>query len=264
MSSNKNPEARYIYCIVESDEKTDFGQVGIEDTLVYTLPTQNVAAVIQRCEPKLYKAEDKEKTTEWLLTHQYVIDLATEEFGTVIPLAFNTIFTGDDETVTDWLNARYRHLRKMLEHLEGKQQYGIQFFLENDFVREAVEENDEIQRFRRTLETNSDGATCLFKILREKRLMLMRYQAKKLYTTVRELVDEIRLEPTKKEIPEKWQDKLMILNLSCIVHKNRLNAVANTLRQFNQQEGLAVRFTGPWPPYSFVSELKSQKSWLDR
>jgi hypothetical protein len=92
----------------------------------------------------------------------------------------------------------------------------------------------------------------------------MRYQAKKLYTTVREMVDEIRLEPTKKEIPEKWQDKLMILNLSCLVHKNRLNAVANTLRQFNQQEGLAVRFTGPWPPYSFVSELKSQKSWLDR
>ena len=264
MSSNKNPEARYIYCIVESDEKKDFGQVGIEDTLVYTLPTQNVDAVIQRCEPKLYKAEDKEKTTEWLLTHQYVIDLATEEFGTVIPLAFNTIFTGDDETVTDWLNVRYRHLRTLLERLEGKQQYGIQFFLENDFVREAVEENDEIQRWRREVETNSGGAAWLLKILREKRLMLMRYQAKKLYTTVREIVDEIKLEPAEKGIPEKWQDKLMILNLSCLVYKNKLDTVANTLRQINQQEGLAVRFTGPWPPYSFVSELKSQKSWLDR
>ena len=264
MFTNKNPEGRYIYCIVESDEKKDFGQVGIEDTPVYTLPTQNVDAVIQRCEPKLYKAEDKEKTTEWFLTHQYVIDLATEEFGTVIPMAFNTIFTGDDETVTDWLSARYRHLRKLLERLEGKQQYGIQFFLENAFVREALEENDEIQRFKRALETNSGGAACLFKILREKRLMLMRYQAKKLYTTVREMVDEIRLEPTEKGIPEKLQDKLMILNLSCLVQKNKLHAVANTLRQINQQEGLTVRFTGPWPPYSFVSELKSQKSWLDR
>lgn len=264
MSSNKNAEGRYIYCIVESDEKTDFGQVGIEDTRVYTLPTQNVNAVMQCCEPKLYRAEDKEKTAEWLLTHQYVIDLATEEFGTVIPLAFNTIFTGDDETVTNWLKARYRPLRKLLERLEGKQQYGIQFFLENDFVREAVEENDEIQRFRRALEISSNGTACLFKILREKRLMFMRYQAKKLYMTVRELVDEIRLEPTEKGIPEKWRDKLMILSLSCLVHKNKLQAVANTLRQINRQKGLAVRFTGPWPPYSFVSELKSQKSWLDR
>ncbi|MGD0646280.1 MAG: GvpL/GvpF family gas vesicle protein [Candidatus Bathyarchaeia archaeon] len=264
MFTNKNPEGRYVYCIVDSDEKTDFGRVGIEDTLVYTLPAQNVDAVVQRCEPKLYKAEDNEKTTEWLLTHQYVIDLATEEFGTVIPLVFNTILTGNDETVTDWLNSRCRHLRKLLQRLEGKQQYGVQFFLEKDFIRKEVEENDEIQRLRKALETNSGGAACLFKILREKSLMLMRYQAKKLCKTVRELVDEIRLEPTEKGIPEKLQDELMILNLSCLVQKNKLNAVANTLRQINQQEGLTVRFNGPWPPYSFVSELKSQKSWLDR
>jgi hypothetical protein len=264
MSSNKKPEGRYVYCIVASDEKTNFGQVGIEDSLVYTLPAQNVGAVIQCCEPKLYQARDKGKMAEWFLTHQYVIDLATEEFGNVIPLAFNTIFTGDDETVTDWLSARYGHLHKLLERLEGKQQYGIQFFLEKDFGRKVIEENDEIQRFRRALETNSGGATWLFKILREKRLVLMRYQAKKLYTAIREIVDQIRLEPTEKGISEKMQDKLMILNLSCLVQKTKLHNVANTLRQINQQEGLTVRFTGPWPPYSFVGELKSQKSWLDR
>jgi hypothetical protein len=264
MLSNKNPEGRYIYCIVESNEKTDFGRVGIEGSLVYTLPTQDVDAVIQRCMPKLYKAKDKEEKTEWLLTHQYVVDLATEEFGTVIPAAFNTIFTGDDETLTQWMSARYRHLRKLLERLEGKQQYGIQFFLENDLVIDAAEENDEIQRFRKTPETNSSGATCLFKILREKRLTHVRHQAKKLYTTVRETVNEIRLEPTEKGIPKKLQNKLIILNLSCLVHKNKLHALANTLRQINRQEGLTVRFTGPWPPYSFVSDLKSQRSWLDR
>ena len=264
MSSNKNPEGRYVYCIVASNEKTDFGHVGIEDNLVYTLPTQNVGAVIQRCEPKLYQAKDKEKTAEWLLAHQYVIDLATEEFGTVIPLAFNTIFTGGDEPVIDWLNARYHHLRKLLDHLKGKQQFGIQFFLENDFVRKTVVKNDEIQRVRQALETNSRGAACLFKILREKRLMLMKEQAKKLYTTVREMADEIRIESTKKGSIEKLQDKLMILNFSCLVQENKLNAVANTLRQINQQEGLTVRFTGPWPPYSFVGDLKNKKPWLDR
>jgi predicted DNA-binding protein YlxM (UPF0122 family) len=262
MSSNKNPEGRYVYCIVASNERTDFGQAGIEDSLVYTLPTQDVGAVIHSCEPKLYQAKDKEKTAEWLLAHQYVIDLATEEFGTVIPLAFNTIFTGGDEPVIDWLNARHHHLCKLLDHLKGKQQFSIQFFLENDFIRKAIVENDEIHRVRQALETNSRRA-CLFKILREKRLMLMKEQSKKLYVTVREMADEIRIESTKKGSPEKLQNKLMILNFSCLVQENKLNTLANTLRQINQQEGLTVRFTGPWPPYSFVGDLKNKKSWLD-
>ena len=263
MPSNKKPEGRYVYCIVASDEKTNFGQVGIEDSLVYTLPNQNVGAVIQCCEPKLYQARDKEKTAEWFLTHQYVIDLATEEFGSIIPLAFNTIFTGDDKAVKDWLNVRYHYLRKLLDRLKGKQQFGIQFFLDNDFIRKEIVENDEIQRVRQLLETNSRAA-CLFKILREKRLMLTKEQSKKLYVTVREMADEVRIEPTKRVNSKKLQDKLMILNFSCLVQKNKLNAVVNTLRQISQQEGLTVRFTGPWPPYSFVGDLKNKKSWLDR
>lgn len=260
MYSNKNSEGRYIYCIVESDEKKNFGQVGIEDNLVYTLPTQKIDAVIQCCEPKLYKTESKEKTSEWLLTHQYVLDLAAEEFETVIPLAFNTIFIGDDETVRNWLNARCQHIRGLLEWLKGKQQYGIQIFFKNDFVRETIGENIEIQRCRRALEANSFGAAFLLKNLKEKESILVNDQAKKMYTNVKALVDDVRIEPTPKEISEKLQDNLMILNLSCLVHKNKLHYLANTLRHLNQQKGLSVRFTGPWPPYSFVSGLKNQKS----
>jgi hypothetical protein len=118
MSSKNTPEGRYIYCIVNSGKEKDFGRIGIENNLVFTLPIRDVGAVVHRCEAKLYKTEDKKKALKWILAHQNVIDLATKEFGAVIPLAFGNIFPGDDEAVKKWLNEHYSELKTMLERLE--------------------------------------------------------------------------------------------------------------------------------------------------
>lgn len=258
MFSEKSHEGRYAYCIVGSNEETDFGQIGIENSFIYTLPARNIGAVIHRCETKFYETKDKEKAAEWFLTHQYVIDLATKEFGTVIPLTFNTIFIGDDETVKKWLNEHYGKLETLLEKLEGKEQYRVQIFIENGLVRKVVEENEEVQRLRKEIQNNPRGAAFLFKKQREKSLILVKYYARNLYYEIKELIEEVRLEPTNKEILEKWRDKLMILNLSCLVHKNEIENLRNMLGEVNKREGFDVVFTGPWPPYSFVKESKSQ------
>ena len=91
-------EGRYLYCIVNSGKEKDFGQVGVEDSSVYAVAFNDVGAVVHRCEAKPYKTAAKGKAEEWILAHQYVIDLATEEYGTVIPLTFDTIFKGNNET----------------------------------------------------------------------------------------------------------------------------------------------------------------------
>jgi len=120
MSSKNTPEGRYIYCILNSGEETDFGCIGIENSLVFTLPIKDVGAVVHRCEAKLYKTEDKEKALQWILTHQYVVDAATKKFGAVIPLAFGNVFPGDDKAVKKWLNEHYSELKTMPERLEGE------------------------------------------------------------------------------------------------------------------------------------------------
>lgn len=255
MSSKNTYEGRYVYCIINSGKKTDFGHMGIENSFVYTLPIKDIGAVVHRSEAKLYKTEDKEKAIEWLLTHQYVIDLATKEFGTVIPLTFNTIFAEGDEAVKKWLDEHYNQLKTLLERLEGKEQYEVQIFLENEFVRKTIDENKEVQVLRKEIENKAKGAVYLLKRQREKRLALIECHAKRLYNEIRELADEVRLEPIDKKVSEKWQDKLMILNLSCLVHKSRVQKLATFLGEVNRREGFAVRFTGPWPPYSFVAEI---------
>lgn len=259
-SENDNEEGRYLYCIVNRDEETDFGQMGIEDNLVYTVPFNDIGAVVHRCGAKPYKTEDKEKAAEWILTHQYVIDLATKEFGTVIPLTFDTIFKGDDETVKQWLREEYRELKTLLEKLDGKAEYGVQIFVENDFVEKAPEKNEEIQRLKKEIENKPKGAAYLLRKKLERKLELERKalaykHAKNLYNQIKKLVDNVKLDSTKKEVSEKWKDKQMILNLACLAYKDNIQSLGNMLGEVNKRNGFAVRFTGPWPPYSFVEEI---------
>jgi len=263
-SENDYEEGRYLYCIVNSVEETDFGQMGIEGNLVYTVAFNDIGAVVHRCEAKPYKTEDKKKAAEWILTHQYVIDLVTEEFGTVIPLTFDIIFKGGDETVKKWLSEEYHQLKALLVKLEGKAEYRVQFFLESDFVNKMIAESEEIQRLKRDVENKSSGAAYLFKKKLEKRIHLekelsINKYAKELYDQIKMLVDDLKLDSTKKEVPEKWKGKQMILNLACLAHKDNIRSLGNVLGEVNQRDGFAVRFTGPWPPYSFVGEVGGSK-----
>ncbi|MCJ7762378.1 GvpL/GvpF family gas vesicle protein, partial [Candidatus Bathyarchaeota archaeon] len=100
---NNFEEGRYLYCIVSSGNEKDFGKVGVEDNSVYIVAFNDIGAVVHRCEAKPYETATKEKAGKWLLAHQYVVDLATEEFGTVIPLTFDTILKGDNESLKKWL-----------------------------------------------------------------------------------------------------------------------------------------------------------------
>ena len=44
----------------------------------------------------------------------------------------------------------------------------------------------------------------------------------------------------------------MIMNLSCLVAREKYLELGEELGSINGMAGFSVRFTGPWPPYSFV------------
>jgi hypothetical protein len=56
---------------------------------------------------------------------------------------------------------------------------------------------------------------------------------------------------------KKVPDRQMILNLSVLVPRERVSALGAVLTGF-QSEGIEVRFTGPWPPYSFVRPSQAE------
>ncbi len=261
---NDYEDGRYLYCIVNSGNEKNFGQVGVEDSLVCVVAFRDIGAVVHSCKAKPYETAVKEKAEEWILAHQCVIDLATEECGTVIPLTFDTILKGNNEALKTWLSKEYNQLKVLLARLGEKAEYGVQIFLENSLIDKAMENNKEIQSIKKKLENTSNGTAYLLKkklekgVQLEKHLLTEKY-ATNLHSKIEKFVDEARLGSTNKEVPEKWRDKQMILNLACLVHKDKVESLGNLLGQI-KNEGFAVRFTGPWPPYSFAGQINEPKN----
>jgi len=68
------------------------------------------------------------------------------------------------------------------------------------------------------------------------------------FEKVKSCVDEIQVEKTKKAEDERQ----MLMNLSCLLPKEVSRRLGDVLEKISNTEGYSVRFTGPWPAYSFV------------
>ncbi|HCX90803.1 MAG TPA: gas vesicle protein GvpFL, partial [Deltaproteobacteria bacterium] len=139
----KSAEARYLYCIVDSAERVNFGNIGIEGSEVYTIPYQDLCAVVHNCLSEPYKSEDNEVVKKWAMVHQKVIDTAWERFGTVLPLGFDTIIKGEegiapDENMKKWLKDDYENLRQKLAKLKDRAEFGVQVFWDPKIISEGL------------------------------------------------------------------------------------------------------------------------------
>ena len=252
-------EARYLYCIAEGNKKISFGNIGIEDNEVYTIPYEDLCAVTHKCSPEPYKSEDNEVVKKWAMAHQKVIDTAWEKFGTVLPLGFDTIIKGEENTTPDenmknWLKDDYENLTQKMGKLKDKAEYGAQIFWDPKIISEGlIETNPEIKKLSEEIKSKSKGLAYMYKQKLENLLKKeMEKEAdryfKDFYEQIRRCGDEIKVEKTKK--PE--EGKQMLMNLSCLLTKEKSKILGDELEKIDNMEGFFVRFTGPWPPYSFV------------
>jgi hypothetical protein len=249
--------------VVNGNDEMDFGQMGVEGGLVYTVPYHDVGAVVHRCEAKPYKTADTEKAKEWVLAHQYIVDCATKTFGTVVPFTFDTIFKGNDDAVKDWLRESHRFLKDLLMKLGDRDEYGVQVFLEKGALEEAVEGGREIQELKREAESASRGVAYLLEKkltqrLESKKRGVMDGYSRVFFDQIKGMVDQTKICPKNRGVPDEWKDRAVVLNLSCLVHKKRVRELGSLLGEINTKEEFAVRFSGPWPPYSFAERLESE------
>src|SRR3989338_5770228 len=260
-------DGRYIYCITDGGEDISLGNIGlppnvsiggIEKAEVCAIPFCSLLAVVHNCEAKAYNSEDEDAMINWIITHQQVVDEAWKRFGTALPITFNTIIKGNTADVRAWLKQEYESMCKKIRRFRGKAEYGIQVFWDIDMIAGRVVERDTgLKGLQREIQSPDvsigDGATYMYKQKFEKRLRdeieaETEVCFKKLYEQIKAHVEDIFVEKTKRR-EGKMQ---MLMNLSCLVPKDSRSYVGEELKKISSINGLSVRFTGPWPPYSFV------------
>jgi dGTP triphosphohydrolase len=164
--------------------------------------------------------------------------------------------TSPDQVVRDWLREDYDRLSALMEKIEDKDEYGVQIFYDPKIMSELIaHQREEVKKIKEEMATKSPGMAYMYKQRLEK---AAKAEMEKLadewfrdfYSNIKKHTEDIVVEKTKK--PEK--DKVMLLNLSCLVSKEKVESLGEELEKINNMEGFSVRFTGPWPPYSFVAK----------
>ncbi len=250
-------EGRYLYCIASCGDGLSLGEIGVDKAKVYTIPHNDIVAVVHACPAKPYESKDESRVKRWVFTHNYVIDQATKRFGTVLPFSFDSIVNGDDSVVQGWLGENYQRFNGEIERLRGKSEYTVQIFCDASLLARRVEnDNQEIGKLVGEIKVASKGKAHLLerkleKMVREAVAVEVRDLSKKFREQIEKHVEEAKDEQSK-FVPELFKDKRLVLGLSCLVGEGEVEKLGEALRQINERDGFSVRFTGPWAPFSFV------------
>lgn len=250
----------YIYGIVPCDKTVILGGMGLQGKEVLTLPAGRLSAAVHWCDPMSYRGDDPKGIRKWVVAHQEVVDHLWRRFGSILPMHFGVIVTGDDRrdvirNVLHWIGEREAQFLDVSERLRGRAEYGVQVFWEEDSLKEAVLIDDpEMIDKKRGIDGMSPGIAYLKgkgleSELKDKVALRIERESERIVADVRDEVADVSIEPCKVT-----QDgRIMIVNLSCLADDKQAGRLGNLLEEMDKRSGFSVRFTGPWPPYSFVN-----------
>lgn len=252
-------EGIYLYCIADGSHTTSLGRIGIDQQEVYTIPHQELSAVVHRCQAQAYQSDDPQTLKTWVVAHQRVVDRAWGSFGTVLPLGFDTIIQGKEgstpeQTMRGWLDTESDRLKAKLLKLRGRAEYGVQISWDPQVIASQItREEPEARELQDAMRSKAPGTAYLVE-QKLKGLMRKEMEAradacfKKFYGQIRAVVEDTKIEKTKKT----HDGKQMLMNLSCLTAREKAGALSQVLDGIHATPGMSVRFTGPWPPYSFA------------
>lgn len=258
-------EGRYLYCVVGLDEETEpvLTQAGIDDGDPYVIDHGDIGVVVQDCQSP-YDSTDVETVRRWLLQHQAVIDAAGERFGTPLPFRFDTIIKGDDAEVRDWLADTATTLADALSEFAGTWEYRIELVRDPEAIADRLAEDDEqLAELRERQEEATSGTAFLLNKQYQQRVQgLTQQRVEEETETLAERLRQVAVavEPVDRststlEDERSAQDEEVRRTLALLARPEQEDDLGSLLDDFADRPGAEVRFTGPWPPYSFAPTL---------
>jgi galactokinase len=116
---------KYFYCVVPCGKKKNFGQIGMNDSEVYTLPYNDIAAVISDSSLKEY-----ELTEEYATRHEEVIRHLMEERA-VVPVEFGTLIK-NEKILTRLMAKTYDPVKACLKLVDNAVELGVKVVLSKE------------------------------------------------------------------------------------------------------------------------------------
>ncbi len=245
---------KYVYCVVQSPRDLRFGRIGIGEhpSEVHSVNYRDLAAVVSDTPLAVY-----DPTRENVLAHERVNEAVMRKHS-VIPMSFGTVFKTSQDIV-ELLRSAYHAFRDVLIKMENKVEFGLKVLWEpNDIIR-TIEADDENLR-RLSQEISSRRGSTYFARMQYGRLVdtLLQERSGQL---VGEIFGALRAVSIASRANKPIGDK-MILNAAFLVERARETEFDAQVKAIGERHpDLAIRYTGPWPPYNFVNiRLKLERA----
>lgn len=245
---------RYIYCVARGAEVSSLGRIGIEGREVYGVCSDGLSAIVHDVPPDQSVCQERERLVDWAVAHQQVVVKAWEAAGTVLPMRFHTVIKGGADELRDWLRGSRHEFMAKLERLTGREEYGVQLFMDEKRVADRLLETvSSLVVLKAAADGASAGTAFMRQQLMEKELR--RETAREteryfeaIFVRLRDVTERIIAEETKAATA----GARMIMNLSVLLPREGVEELIKELEMVDSMEEIAVRLTGPWPPYSFA------------
>lgn len=269
MTDNQTPEhdvkdGRYLYCLVQNPGGATLDSQGIEENEVHIIDVDGIGTVVHDCS-RLYDSADIDEIEGWLLTHQEVIDTAAAQFGTPLPFQFDVILEGGDEQVHTWLENNYERISRLLADFEDLWEYRVHVLQERSVLEEELSEEDSrLQDLKDKQAQSSEGEAFLVEKQYGQRLQEVIHNHRNELTddlltdlaTIGSEVEEQSAEPDAQILTnDTTDDKSWLARIAVLANQTKETQIGDRLDILADNPGIEVRFTGPWPPYSFTPSL---------
>jgi len=178
-------------------------------------------------------------------------------------MSFDVIINGSkdenpDGTVRLWLEERYEAITGLIEKIKNKVEYGIKVYSTTEMILEKAKlRNPAINELNQKIAGMSKGTAYLFK---GELNNLIRTTSEEVRNSIADQII-IRLKNVTAEIIEdrankaEGADSELILNLSVLADPNQVDVIGEILEDCQNNFKVTIHYTGPWPPYSFVSDI---------
>ncbi len=256
----EHPTPKHVYGVIQTDEETDWGSVGLGGSPVHTVTHMGLACVVSDYPWEGFANLPRAALVRHLLTHQAVLERVMNEH-TVLPMKFGTLLASEGEVKALLAQGRTK-LADVLDYLRGKIQVELVASWDANRVLKEIANEPEISRIREAVMQ-----------LPAERAEELRLRAGRI---VKEALDHrrdsycqrvlARLRPLAIDVqPNALLSDQIVMNVAFLIDESKEKEFDQQIREMNVLfcDQIDFRIIGPLPPYSFFCVEVSRPNWTE-
>lgn len=253
LGKRTNPSAsrKYIYGIIFHGGKMVWEGKGVQGSHVYCLPYRDIGAIVSDISEANLEMVEKN-----ILAQEHVVERVMEDVP-ILPMQFGTI-VDEEEKILSILRNYYHDFVENLQRVKGKVELGVKILWEPNEIRgEIVDLNEKIKMICQGSKKLSPSRRYLQEKLEEHLIeRATRKRAKVLIGDVHRKLERCAEDSCVK----KMVSPKMILNASYLVLREKMDDFKEEFQKVRiQHRRFAFLYSGPWPPYSFITVEPQEK-----